>query len=155
MVISIRRILFPTDFSDAAREAQQYAVAVAERWDAELHLLHVVPAVVPYPDAASPFTSEAEPILMVEVAEKQLNHELDAEWCKNHHYQMATVVGSAVEEILSYATENEIDLIVLGTHGRTGLSRLLIGSVAEKVVRLAKCPVLTVHPQSLSESADK
>ena len=68
-------------------------------------------------------------------------------WSQQHVVVHSTVMGLAVDEILSYAKEQEIDLLVVGTHGHTGLSRLLIGSVAEKLVRISLCPVLTVHPK--------
>ena len=147
MMISIRRILFPTDFSEPAKEAKQYAAALADRFGAELHLLHVVAPVMPYPDAASPWVMpEKELELQIQAANQRLGQEIDTQWSQQHRLKQTTVTGFAVDEILKYATDNEIDLIVVGTHGHTGLSRFLIGSVAEKLVRLAKCPVLTVHP---------
>jgi universal stress protein A len=147
MIISMKRILFPTDFSEPAKEAQQYAMALAERFGAELHLLHVIPMVIPYPDAASPFVLPQEELqLQIESADKRLIDELDPAWSMQHPVVHSAVVGLAVDEILNYVKEREIDLIVVGTHGHTGLTRLLIGSVAEKLVRVANCPVLTVHP---------
>lgn len=149
MKILIERILFPTDFSEPAKEAQHHAMALAERFDAELHLLHVVAPIMPYPDASAPWVMpEAEVNLQIDAAEKRLAREVDALWAAAHPTKYATITGFAVDEILKYAEENSIDLIVVGTHGHTGLSRFLIGSVAEKVVRLAKCPVLTVHPNA-------
>ena len=147
MIISIRRILFPTDFSEPANEAKQYAISLADRFGAELHLLHVVPLVVPYPDAASPWImAENEMQRQVEAADKRLANELDSTWSQQHAVVHNAVMGLAVDEILSYAKEHKIDLIVVGTHGHSGLARLLIGSVTEKLVRSASCPVLTVHP---------
>jgi universal stress protein A len=148
MIISIKRILFPTDFSEPAKEAQQYAMALTGRFGAELHLLHVVPVMIPFPDAASPYVlPEREMQLQVDAADKRLANELDSAWAEQHVVVHSAVMGLAVDEILNYVKEHEIDLIVLGTHGHTGLARLLIGSVAEKLVRVASCPVLTVHPK--------
>jgi nucleotide-binding universal stress UspA family protein len=149
MFVSIRRILFPTDFSEPAKEAQKYAMALADRFGAELHLLHVIPEVViPFPDSTTAWTlPPAEMQLQVHAAEQRLVEELGPDWAEERRTRHAAVVGNAVEEIVRYASENEIGMIVIGTHGRTGLSRLLLGSVAEKLVRLATCPVLTVHPQ--------
>lgn len=148
MIISLKRILFPTDFSEPAKEAQQYAMALADRFGAELHLLHVVPVVIPFPDAASPYVlPEREMEIQVETAKTRLTEILDSTWAKDHVIVASAVMGLAVDEILNYTKENEIDLIVVGTHGHTGLTRLLIGSVAEKLVRVASCPVLTVHPK--------
>ena len=149
MFVSIRRILFPTDFSEQAKEAQKYAMALADRFGAELHLLHVVPEVaMPLPDSTTSWTLPAADLkLQVEAAERQLLHDLGPDWAEERRTVHTAVVGNAVEEIVKYAKEHEIGLIVIGTHGRTGLSHLLLGSVAEKLVRLATCPVLTVHPQ--------
>ena len=148
MVVSMKRILFPTDFSAPAKEAQHYAMALAESFGAELHLLHVVPLFIPFPDASSPYVlPEQEMKLQVEAADRRLAHEIESSWSEKHAVIHSAVMGLAVDEILNYSKTHEIDLIVLGTHGHTGLARLLIGSVAEKLVRMATCPVLTVHPQ--------
>ena len=148
MNISIRRILFPTDFSGPAKEAQEYATKLAEQFDAELHLLHVVPPPMPSPHPATPWvTAENELRLLIELSDQRLAKVLCEKWSQEQRVFHTTVLGFSVEEILKYADVHKIDLIVLGTHGHTGLSHLLMGSVAEKVVRMAHCPVLTVHPQ--------
>ena len=148
MIISIKRILFPTDFSEPAKEAQLYAMALAEKFGAELHLLHVIPPLIPYPDAAFPYAlPQSETELQIGAANQRWAKEVDSAWSQQHVVVHSTVMGLAVDEILSYAKEQEIDLLVVGTHGHTGLSRLLIGSVAEKLVRISLCPVLTVHPK--------
>lgn len=146
---SIHRILFPTDFSEPAKHAQKYAMAFADRFGAELHLLHVVPVnPMPFPDNASSWTlATTDQQWQVEATEKHLLQVLEPDWSQSHRTVRAAVIGIAVEEIMKYATQHQIDLIVIGTHGRTGLSHLLLGSVAEKLVRLATCPVLSVHPQ--------
>jgi universal stress protein A len=139
MFVSIRRILFPTDFSAPAKEAQKYAMALADRFGAELHLLHVVPEVaMPLPDSTTAWTlPSADLKLLVEAAQKRLLVELGPDWAEERRTVHTAVVGNAVEEIVKYANEHEIGMIVIGTHGRTGLSHLLLGSVAEKLVRLA------------------
>lgn len=149
MHTSIRRILFPTDFSEPSKEAKEYAVALADQFDAELHLLHVVSQVMPYTDVSSGWIMPAnETQQQLEAAEQcMLEEVLDPAWSSNHRVVRSTVIGFAVDEILRYAKEHEIDLIVVGTHGYSWLAHSLIGSVAEKVVRMANCPVLTVHPQ--------
>ncbi len=146
MAIDVRRILLPTDFSDPARYAQQYAKTLAERFGAELHLLHVVPELtMPLSDSLWSMT-DAEQQLHIRRANIRLPEEVGSQWSKEHRTVCAVRVGYTAEEIVKYANECAIDLIVIGTHGMTGLSRLLLGSVAEKIVRLATCPVLTVHP---------
>ncbi len=149
MLVSIRRVLFPTDFSEPAKHAQQYAMSLADRFGAELHLLHVVPEnPMPFPDSASSWTlATTDQQWQVDAAHKQLLHELGPDWPAGQRVVHAAVIGLAVDEIVKYAQQHEIELIVIGTHGRTGLSRLLLGSVAEKLIRLATCPVLTVHPK--------
>ncbi len=147
MIVSIRRILFPTDFSEPAAEAQKYAIALADRLGAELHLLNViVPPVIPFPDSSTSWTMPDTGLIeQVKDAEARFSKEISL-LPEERRVVSAVVTGFAVEEIVKYAEEHVIDLIVVGTHGLTGLSHLLIGSVAEKLVRVATCPVLTVRP---------
>lgn len=142
MAISIQRILFVTDFSAPARKAQEYAVSLAESFGAQLYAFHAVSdeVFVPAPEAAAVWV-HAE----VDRVRKLLASEFETVRLSRPVVQEVRE-GNAAQEVIRYATEQRIDLIVLGTHGRTGLSRFLLGSVAEKVVRLATCPVLTVHP---------
>ncbi len=158
MAVDVRRILFPTDFSDSAHSAQQYAKLLAEQFGAELHLLHVVSELtMPLADSLWSMT-DAEQQLRIKHAIRRLPEEVGVQWSKEYRTVCAVKVGHTVEEIMNYSNEHEIDLIVIGTHGMTGLSRLLLGSVAEKLVRLATCPVLTVHPdehRSVPNGEDK
>lgn len=144
MSVTIRRILFATDFSEPARVAQQYAVAMAESFSAELHALHVVPEIIlPATDSYTAWTlPEGGMKAQLEASERQLQNEVGSVAAR-----CQVVVGFPIEEIVKYANDREIDLIVAGTHGHTGLAHLLMGSVAEKLVRLSTCPVLTVHPK--------
>jgi len=147
MIVSIQKILFPTDFSAPATEAQHYAQALAERMGAELHLLHVVvPPTIPFPDSTTSWTMPDTGLKdLVQQAEQRIAKEV-ATWPEECRVVTSVTTGFAVDEIVSYAKANDIDLIVAGTHGLTGLSHLLLGSVAEKLVRIASCPVLTVRP---------
>jgi len=147
MDVSIQRILFPTDFSEPAKQAQEYAKALAHHFDAELHLLHVLQPLLLNPHPATPWlTAENEMRLQMDLADQRLGRELCQEWSQQHRTVCTTVVGFSIEEILKYVNVHKIDLIVMGTHGHTGLSHFVMGSVAEKVVRTANCPVMTVHP---------
>ena len=148
--IQLQRIVLPTDFSEYSSVATNYACTLASAFDAELHLLHVfeqytgstyVPG-VPLPQA----TSETEE-LKQHVAELLANM-LDADWEAGHRVIRATREGYPFVEIIRYAKEQAIDMIVMGTHGRSGIPHLLMGSVAEKVVRKSQCPVLTVRPEA-------
>ncbi len=147
-MIDLKRILLPTDFSDSSGQAVRYACEFAARFDAELHLLHVlqdIVASVPEPGLAFPLPGDYMQELQAS-AEKALDKVLDADWEKDRKVVKTTRQGPPFLEIIRYARENDIDLIVMGTHGRSGLAHVLLGSVTEKVVRKAACPVLTVRP---------
>ena len=144
----IQKILFATDFSEPAQKAQQYAGELAERLNAELHALNVVVPVA-VPALGAPSVGYIEDAALVEELQENARRDMeglfDEKWKAAHRYVVAVSVGTPVFEILRYAKEQDINLIVLGTLGRTGLSHLLLGSVAENVVRKAHCPVLIVH----------
>jgi universal stress protein A len=150
-VIQLNRILVPTDFSDYSRAALGYGCALAEKFGAELHLLHVLQdlvGLVPEPGLAFPPPGDYMRELQAS-AERALD-ELPGPLAPDGlSIERATRQGPPFVEIVRYAREAEIDLIVLGTHGRTGLAHMLLGSVAEKVIRKAPCPVLTVRPSDL------
>lgn len=140
----IERVLCPVDFSDASRRALRHAAAVASWYDAELHVLH---AVVPMPSVGLPLTSlpPVEPGGSADEMTRALAAFVDdAEIAAGSH--QTAVEGPAVPVILDVAREFDASLLVLGTHGRTGLDHALIGSVAERVLQKAGCPVLTVPP---------
>ena len=146
-MIRLTRILLPSDFSEFSAEATKYACALAEQFQAELHLLHVQESVV-VPEYYGlridweSLTQEAK-----EAAEAQMEKVLAPSWSEEKAVVKAFAEGTPFLEIIRYAKEHEIDLIVIGTHGRSGVAHMLMGSVAEKVVRKAPCPVLTVRPK--------
>lgn len=149
-MIAIDKILVPTDFSDFSKPAMTYACAVAARFESELHLLHVCPdAAMLVPEAGglggAGLVEQAE--ALEESAQSQLQELPPDGWSNSRDVVRTTRVGATFYEIIQYAKEHEIDLIVLGTHGRSGIMHLLMGSVAENVVRKAPCPVLTVKPE--------
>jgi nucleotide-binding universal stress UspA family protein len=114
---------------------------------ADLHLLHVLvdPVPIPAPDGAWIRPEDCIPRLLNQARLDLATNLADAKLRFGGQPVTAVEVGSPVEQILQYADDKNIDLIVVGTQGHRGLSRLILGSVAEKLVRLAKCPVLTVH----------
>jgi len=145
----LKRILVPVDFSDNSRSALEQASSLAGRWGAELHLLHVV-------EDQTPAVSEiamAYPIVnsyihdLVKTGQEQLDAFLPA---AGPSVQRKVVLGDPTKKINDYADEHRIDLIVVGTHGRTGPSHWLLGSVAERVARSAPCPVLVTPPSRVS-----
>lgn len=143
-----KHILVPTDFSECSASALEYACTLADAFDSELHLLHIFQEPVPtepVPGMAFPPPESYLVELKQKVAE-ELKSAIDAEWEKEHDVIRATAQGAAFVEIIRYAKSMHIELIVMGTHGRSALTHLLIGSVAENVVRKAPCPVLTIRP---------
>lgn len=156
-MLQIRAILAPTDFSPHAAAAVRYAVGLAERLGATLHLLHVLPDVVPMaPDlvAGAPdlVVAPALPADYYRETEAEsleaLGRVLDPAWGEPTSVETAVRRGDPVEAVVGYAKENAIDLIVAVTHGRTGFGHALLGSVAERIVREAPCPVLTIRDRS-------
>uniref|UniRef100_A0A7C2NXA6 Universal stress protein n=1 Tax=Schlesneria paludicola TaxID=360056 RepID=A0A7C2NXA6_9PLAN len=148
-MIAIKKVLFPTDLSDSAAEAQLYACALAEQFGAELHVLSVLQDVsLMSPDPNMPWVIPASSL---EEVRKSLETALakipDPNWAAGKSVQRVIRVGAPYVEIIKYAEEQDVDVIVVGTQGRSGLSHLLLGSTAEKVVRKSPCPVLTVHPK--------
>jgi nucleotide-binding universal stress UspA family protein len=128
--------------------ALTYGVALVERFNAALHLLHVVEALVGIQPA--PFEGPRDDLdrAIAARAHEDLNGLLPEADRKRLNAQLALEWGAPFVEIVRYARTHEIDLIALGTHGRSGIKHLLVGSVAENVVRSAPCPVLTVrHPE--------
>jgi nucleotide-binding universal stress UspA family protein len=147
-MIQLRRILLPTDFSDHAGKALKYACAFTEQFDAELHLLHVLEThVSTAPQFGMGLALSTQIQESRQATEKALNELVVPDWAAGRNVVRATSEGPAFVGIIRYARENDIDMIVLGTHGRSGLPHMLMGSVAERVVRKAPCPVLTVRPE--------
>ena len=138
-MISLRHILVATDFGAAADVALTYGRALARRFGADLDILHVVETHFLQAEAADPES-------MASVALEQLNRRLsDDDRQALRARSVVSVSDAPVETIIGHAKDAGIDLIVIGTHGREGMPRLLMGSVAESVVRTAPCPVLSVR----------
>jgi nucleotide-binding universal stress UspA family protein len=147
---SIQRILVATDFSEASDAAMAYAKLIASSFGASLHVLHVLEDL-----AAHAWTTEvyvaALPGVHEEMerqARERLEVVLSAEDRAKHHAVLALRSGSPFVEVVRYARDENIDLIVMGTHGRGAIAHILLGSVAERVVRKAHCPVMTVRQPS-------
>ncbi|MFH0957894.1 MAG: universal stress protein [Pseudomonadota bacterium] len=142
-----KKILFCTDFSGNSRHARDYAVDFAKAFDASLYILHVVNSSrLGYPafEAGVPFDLQSV-LLNIEESVQTAFEEIKSEY-KDQFKEIVTTsrVGVPAAEITRFAEENEVDLIVMGTHGWTGFRLLILGSTAENVVRTAMCPVLTV-----------
>ncbi len=144
-MIKVDKILYPTDFSDLSLLALKYAKSFAEQYNAEIHCLHVMDEAYQYWLAMGPDGVPAGPDLeqITEAANQQMETFKSEHLVNIPNLKVKMMTGKPFLEIIRYAREESIDLIVLTTHGRSGLSHVLIGSVAEKVVRKAPCPVLT------------
>jgi nucleotide-binding universal stress UspA family protein len=150
-MITVKNILVATDFSEPSEAAFLYARELATRFGAMLHVLHVAPNVIIGSLAAETYVTNG-PAIQKEIeddARDQLHRLLvDTDRSGPASVPVLLTASSPALAILEYANGHDIDLIVLGTHGRGALAHLIMGSVAERVVRLAPCPVLTVrHPE--------
>jgi nucleotide-binding universal stress UspA family protein len=151
MKIPIKKVLAPTDFSESSEHALNYALTLASLAQAELQLLHVVEPIA-YPLSGELFGPVLNEVELTMKMEATFRKELDERVASlKKEYPKLTgrqVTGNPFLEIVRAAREGGFDMIVMGTHGRTGLAHVLIGSVAEKVVREGPCPVLTIkHPE--------
>ena len=152
-MIVLKRLLVPTDFSEPSEVALQYAKAFAQTFNAALHILHVIEErTLAYGEMVSGSLPPLDLPGILESIEKdvreRLNHVVTEAERDKYEIHPVTAIGSPFVEIVRYAKAQDIDLIVMGTHGRGPIAHLLLGSVAERVVRKAPCPVLTVrHPE--------
>jgi len=151
-MIEFKNILLTTDFSSNSAVARPYAVDLAKKYGAKLHLLHIFEDAGYYHDAGM---NEGVPFVPMEWIEKaqterkrKLNELAAAIEAEDGVKADATIrVGSAPNEIIDFAAENNIDCMVISTHGKTGLAHFIFGSIAEKIVRMSPCPVLTIRPK--------
>ncbi|HET6442343.1 MAG TPA: universal stress protein [Phycisphaerae bacterium] len=145
-MIRLTKLLVPTDFSEDSEQAARYAVELAKRFQAEIHCIHVVDIPADLLSTSDYYmTGPSEQFIDQIREESKKNLEGFAEKnLEGAQVQTAFLEGSPFVEIIRYARDQQIDLVVIATHGRTGLKHVLFGSVAEKVVRKAPCPVLVV-----------
>jgi len=147
-----KKILFPVDLSEVSPKLVPYVKEMAAKFDAEVHLLfvarilqHFTSIYVPHPSIMN-FEGE-----VVQGAEKKLQ-EFMQEQFEGGPCKAQVIMGDPAEEILNYAQAEGIDFIIIGTHGRKGLERIIFGSVAERVVKKSPVPVLTVNPYGKSSA---
>jgi len=147
-MFKIKNILLPTDFSNLSLSAAGYATDLARQYGAKIHFLHVLEKTPPILTIRSLDLSEEKIVKSIkEDAENSMRKALDR-IKKDKSVKITPVVRKGIdfEVIIEYCESNKIDLIVIATHGRTGILHTLLGSVAEKVIRYAKCPVLVITP---------
>lgn len=146
-MVEIKQILYPIDFSDNNRKIVPYVQMMAAKLGAGLHLLNVLRDLDAYAGFYVPHTNIEG--LIAEIAgraDKKMQEFVEADLGDLTSVKTKVVTGDPSREIVKYAKENGIGLIVMGTHGRSGLDRAIFGSVAEKVVKHSTVPVLTVNP---------
>lgn len=145
-------ILFATDFSEISEYAFEYAYTLAQKFDSRLIVMHVINEPVDlrgfyvphisFDSLEKEITSAAETMMSAFCAEKLRDFP---------NYETVVISGIPYEEILRKVDDDDVSLVVLGTHGRAGIDHLLFGSTAERVVRRARCPVMTVRPPETEE----
>ena len=153
----IRSILFPTDFSECGNFALGYATSLAREFGASIICVHVIEPLVP----TVGYSGMTEPLPIADItdqledsADRELPKLAECDECAGLTVEEVIVHGEAAAEIVRVARERDVDLIVISSHGRTGLGRILFGSTAEAVVRHASCPVLVLKPSQKEEAAD-
>ena len=156
--LQLRTILLPTDFSGCGNFALPYAAAIARAAQAKVICIYVVEPIVP----AVGYTGLAEPMAIADIseqledsAERELPQVMKCEELHGLDVEEVITHGDAAAEIVRVAAERNVDLIVISSHGRTGLGRMIFGSTAEAVVRHAGCPVLVVKPPPEEEGENQ
>ena len=146
-MMTVTRILVPVDFSEPSGRALDCAKTLAEKFSASLHLLTVVPDPFTLPNPSQWYVPAPGGYVegLRRDAEIHVNELLNPDEHKRFEARDAVLFGDAPEKILEYVGIERIDMIVMGTHGRGGVARALLGSVAERIVRAAPCPVLIVR----------
>jgi len=141
------RILFPVDLSESSAKIVPYVRTVAQKFGSQIHSLfaarvfdHFTSIYVPHP-SINKFEKE-----LIEGAEKRLYEFMDENFKEFPQTKTAVMAGDPSEEIIKYIQEHKIDLVIMGTHGRKGMDKILFGSVAERVVKTAPVPVMVVNP---------
>ncbi len=144
--MEIKSIIFPTDFSEGSSQALQYAVDLTKKYGAKLYVVHVIYDIAKATGWYVPHVSMDQMYKDIqEGAKKELERFGVEELGGVKNIERTVLTGVPHEEIINFAKKNKIDLIIMGTHGRKGIDRILFGSTAAQVVRFAPCPVLTVR----------
>jgi nucleotide-binding universal stress UspA family protein len=146
-MIAFKKILYPVDLSESSGRIVPYVQSVAGRFESKIHVLFAARAFeyytsmyVPHP-SVSRFEKE-----VIEGAEKRLYEFVDEHFADFPNTKAVVVAGDASEEIINYIEEQKIDLVIMGTHGRKGMDKIIFGSVAERVLKTSPVPVMVVNP---------
>jgi len=149
-MIKIKKILFPLDLTENSSKILPYVLSISEKYDSIIYLLHVVQDLnrwgklyVPHP-SMDKFQKEA-----IEVAKKAMDKVCENQLQSCPNFQKRVVSGDAVDEILKVVESEDIDLLIMGTHGRKGLEHTIFGSVANNVLKKSPVPVLVINPYKM------
>ena len=148
-----KKILFPVDLSEVSPMIAPWVIYVAEKFNAEIHILFVArkfehfAGVYVTPDSIEKFEGE-----VIRGAEKKMEEFVKEYFIECPAYKPKVVLGDVREEILAYVQSKGIDLVIMGTHGRKGLERIIFGSVVDRVVKMSPVPVLSINPYRLPSS---
>ena len=146
----IKRILFPVDLSEPSEKLVSIVKNMAEAFGAKLHVIFVVRSLDHLANMHVPYSSVQEfQKITRDGADRRLNDYCDSYFSDISGVSIATEIGDPAHEILRYAQEANVDIIIMGTHGRTGADKLFFGSVADKVVKAAPVPVMTINPHEV------
>ena len=136
------KILFPTDCSESAENASRYALSLAKKYGSKVYVIHVIEPFTYTTEFGLDFSAQLKEM---EASARRLLDDVAASIKKNNlDVESVLITGEPFVEIIKYARKEQVDLIVMATHGRSGIEHMLMGSVAEKVVRKSPCPVLTI-----------
>ena len=147
---TIKKILFPVDFSDVSPKIAPWVLMMAKKFEAEIHLLFVARGYGYLSDVyVMPAVIENIQGEIVKGGETAMEEFVAAHFEKYPALKAKVILGDAAEKILNYMTSEGIDLVIMGTHGRKGLERVFFGSVADRVIKMAQVPVLSINPHTV------
>ena len=145
-----KKVLFPVDLSESSEKIVPYILMVARKFNSEIHLLFVARVFDYFSGLYVPVASiNAIEKDIIDGAEKRLDEFAEQYFSDYSDMVMSVVPGDASNKIIDYITSNEIDLVIMGTHGRKGVDKVIFGSVAERVVKTAPVPVMVVNPHKI------
>ena len=155
-MMEIKKILFPCDVTENSSKILPYVLSVSEKYDSKIYLLHVVPDLQKWPREYISHTSPYASLDMfkkeaLEGAEKAMDRVCEEQLQSCPNFQRRVVSGDPATEILKTIETEDMDMVIMGTHGRKGLEHIILGSVAENVVRKSAVPVMTINPYKVKE----
>jgi nucleotide-binding universal stress UspA family protein len=150
-----QRILFPIDLTESSEKLVPHVLTMTEQFNSQLHVLYVVRVFQYFTNIYVPNPSidlfETE---LIEGAHKKMEEFMGTHFSRYDNTLSEVILGDPSDAILNYNREHDIDMVIMGTHGRKGLDRVIFGSVAERVIKWARVPVLVINPFSEQEAED-